>query len=343
MKNILKRAVRRYDFFIKRIDQEVPFVYFDIGSMDGLPRKWNPLRGAMKIVGFEPDAREFNKLETKDNAIYLDNVIYTHSTDLKYYITRGRGKSSILKPNRELLDQFMDSERFDIVAEEHFSADKVRSLDIITSTKGIKDVDFLKLDTQGSELKVLEGSQARVLPKIFGIQIEVEFIPMYKDQPLFRDIDLFLSQNGFQLIDVRRYYWKRRDFFQYVGKGQLVTGDALYFKSPETLLKEWQNIKEISLRVSKIYKCILTCVIYKMFDYAIMLASIALRSNFFAPRDYELTVQEIRSLSRWTAWLQFPGKSFLYKIGLNICERLKPFSYLGWADSDRMIGNIKDI
>jgi len=333
----------RYDFFIKRIDKRIPFVYLDLGSMGGPSKKWNSLRGAMKIIGFEPDAREYSKLKAENDAIYFDNIIYSHSQDLTYYVTRGHGKSSIFKPNRKILSQFEDTERFDIVAEEHFSVNKVASLDDVISTNGIKDVDFLKLDTQGSELKILEGSRNYVLPKIFGIQIEVEFIPIYNDQPLFRDIDLFLSQNGFQLIDVRRYYWKRRDFFQYVGKGQITTGDALYFKSQEALLTEWENIKEISARTSKIYKCILTCLIYKMFDYAVMLASIARQLKFFSQRDYDLTIKEIKHLARRAFWPHFPGKSFLYKVGLNICERFKPFSYLGWADSDRMIGNIKDV
>jgi len=332
----------RYDFFINRIDKQNPFVFVDIGSMDGIPNKWKVLQGDMKIVGFEPDAREFSKLKTEGNSVFFDNVVYSHSKDLKYYVTRGHGKSSVLKPNREVLNQFEDSQRFDVVAEEDFSAHKVTSLDIVTSANGIKDVDFLKLDTQGSELKVLEGAKDRVLPNVFGIQIETEFIPLYEDQPLFRDIDLFLGQNGFQLMDLRRFYWKRRDVFQYVGKGQLVSADALYFKSQEALLMDLENINDIQLRASKIYKCIVTCLIYKMFDYAIMLAAVAFKSNTLSRDDYDLTVKEIKYLAHGSAWPHFPGKSFLYKIGLNLCERFKPFSYLGWADSDRMIANIKD-
>ena len=40
---------------------------------------------------------------------------------------------------------------------------------------------------------------------------------------------------------------------------------------------------------------------------------------------------------------EFRGKHRIYDVVTQMVRRLKPKSYLGWADSDSEIGNIKDI
>ncbi len=59
------------------------------------------------------------------------------------------------------------------------------------------EIDFLKLDVQGAELSVLKGAK-RLAPSALVIHTEVEFIPMYVNQPLFADVDSYLRMIGFQ-------------------------------------------------------------------------------------------------------------------------------------------------
>jgi FkbM family methyltransferase len=58
---------------------------------------------------------------------------------------------------------------------------------------------FLKMDTQGYELPILEGGSS-TLEKIRGIQLEVSFTPLYKGQPCAEDIIPFLRNRGFLLF-----------------------------------------------------------------------------------------------------------------------------------------------
>ena len=68
-------------------------------------------------------------------------------------------------------------------------------LDDLAETRG---ADYLKLDVQGCELMVLQGSIER-LRELLIVHTEIEFLPMYKRQPLFADIDVFMRGRGFIL------------------------------------------------------------------------------------------------------------------------------------------------
>lgn len=330
------------EYFVQKIDPKNRFCYVDVGAMGGVPRKWDPLKDMMKVVAFEPDPREFQLLKNSDLRTYLNCILYQESRDLPFYISRASGKSSVYKPNQDLLSQFMDAQRFDVVDEKRFHSDRVKSLDAVLAENGIADIDFIKLDTQGSELPILEGGQKKALPKIFGIHLEVEFLQLYEGQPLFGDIDQFLNKNGFQLMDLRRAYWKRKDYYDYIGKGQLIFGDALYFKGIDAVMEALKKEDRADAR-TKIYKCMLCCLVFKMFDYAVLLANRGLTQQYFSPSERDEAAAMIKACAREGRLPNFLGKTFLYRVFNKLSEKLQPASHLGWADGDRFIGNIKDI
>ena len=65
-------------------------------------------------------------------------------------------------------------------------------------------VDYLKIDVQGYELEIMRHGTTK-LSNAAVIECEVEFLPMYRKQPLFGDVQCFLRDQGFvlhKLIDV---------------------------------------------------------------------------------------------------------------------------------------------
>src|SRR3954451_13935580 len=52
------------------------------------------------------------------------------------------------------------------------------------------------MDVQGSELEVLRGGTVK-LSQAVVVQTEISFVPLYKEQPVFGDIDLELRSQGF--------------------------------------------------------------------------------------------------------------------------------------------------
>jgi FkbM family methyltransferase len=87
-----------------------------------------------------------------------------------------------------------------------------------------QEIDIMKLDLQGYELEALKGC-GELIYKIKTIIIEIEFVPLYEQQPLFGDIDLFLREKGFNLLNL--YDLSTPD----PQERQLVAGDAIYLNS----------------------------------------------------------------------------------------------------------------
>ena len=59
-------------------------------------------------------------------------------------------------------------------------------------------------------MSILKGGR-KSLRNAVGLELEVEFAALYENQPLFNEIDSFVRNEGFELIDLRRYFWKRDD------------------------------------------------------------------------------------------------------------------------------------
>jgi hypothetical protein len=108
-------------------------------------------------------------------------------------------------------------------------------LDACLARHDVPRADFLELDVQGSELDVLIGAEA-TLRTTLGVQVEVEFVPIYVDQPLFADVDRFLRGRGFELFDLSRYHVRRAALEATTPtRGQLLWGHALYLRQNRQL------------------------------------------------------------------------------------------------------------
>ena len=64
----------------------------------------------------------------------------------------------------------------------------------------------MKLDTQGTELNILEGAKTALTKKQIGVIFsEFSFIKTYKGQNSFSELDQYLNQSGYECMDCRFY------------------------------------------------------------------------------------------------------------------------------------------
>jgi FkbM family methyltransferase len=148
--------------------------------------------GLAHVYGFEPNPVALAKLNSLKgpNETYFPNAVFDgNEHELK--ICRAEGMTSLLEPNPDVLDFLHGFPEWGLV-EERRSVTTVRLDDV----SGIENIDYLKIDIQGGELEVFRNATDR-LRDCLVIHTEVEFLPMYKDQPLFSEVELFLRGLGF--------------------------------------------------------------------------------------------------------------------------------------------------
>jgi len=92
------------------------------------------------------------------------------------------------------------------------------TLDLWAEKNKIRNVDFIWLDTQGSELSILKNS-SKILPTVKAILLEVIFIEAYKNQPSFDETKTWMESQGFQLAAL--------------SKTHVWYGDALFIRHPK--------------------------------------------------------------------------------------------------------------
>ncbi len=227
--------------------------YLDIGAAGEINSRWDSIKKHVNYFGFEPDARSYYELlKARDNyKSYFINQkgVWDCNTKIKFYLCKKPEVSSALLPNLELLKRFPDSSRFSIESEIELDVD---SLD--NSHK--EEVDFIKIDVQGGELNILKGAE-KTITSTLGLELEIEFIQLYKNQPLFGEIKEWLKLNDFEFIDfLSLYRWGRG---RLNGYGQCVFSDALFLKLPEKIQFGSLSRKKISAYLSIL-------LIYRRFD-----------------------------------------------------------------------------
>jgi FkbM family methyltransferase len=145
-----------------------------------------------ELVGFEPNPQALAELQKASGPRrkFLPYAIGDGRPG-KLHICAARDMSSLLRPNPEVLRLFHGFPIWgQVIAIEPI--DTVR-LDDIAETEGLT---FLQMDIQGAELLALQNAQNRLRDALV-LHIEVEFLQLYADQPLFSDVELFLRQRGF--------------------------------------------------------------------------------------------------------------------------------------------------
>jgi FkbM family methyltransferase len=81
---------------------------------------------------------------------------------------------------------------------------------------------FLKIDTQGYEMKVIEGAH-ETLKKIRGIQLECSIVELYKGETLIVEMMNLVTGMGFKLCSLEPGFYDK-------SSGQLLQVDAIFYR-----------------------------------------------------------------------------------------------------------------
>ena len=183
-------------YLLDTLGTERPTRVVDVGANPLSPPPYQRLldMGGCEIIGFEPHPEAFaNLLATKsDRETYLRSAVGDGGTEtLRIY--RESGLTSVFPPYEGAI-RFLGRSRRNIEILETVSL-KTRALDDVDE---IDDLDLLKIDIQGGEVKVFRGAE-RKLSGAVAVIPEIRFYQLYEGEPMFGGIDLELRRQGFQL------------------------------------------------------------------------------------------------------------------------------------------------
>ena len=219
----------------------------------GFP-KVRPLHGSISCTTYDADEKCCPQIE---NRLFLQGYKNVEviakgigkSRRAKFNLNYDPNTSSLFEPNHYYKNYYIEYPNYDYLYGETFSKVKEVELDLIDLDliDRKNNIDFISLDTQGSELDILKSGK-KSLEKTIGIYTEINFMPIYKDIPLFGDICSYLDKLGFQIINIDTHdnlLAPRTLPIDYRFKKVLAQGDALFLKKPELLNTEDERRKMI--------------------------------------------------------------------------------------------------
>lgn len=186
--------------------------------------------GLAHVTGFEPQPEALAALNAAKgpNETYLPYAIGDGGSHT-LHLYHGSGLASLLpirqrtigvlrglrRAARETGRETLETFRLDDIAE-------------------VGRVDFFKIDIQGAETLAFDHADT-ALSECMMVQVEVNFFPLYEDQPPFGEIDLRLRRHGlhpysFAHIDRRPVLSSRFRGMDKDAAGQMLDGDAIYLR-----------------------------------------------------------------------------------------------------------------
>ena len=192
-----------YDFTgnIKNLLKDKKIVALDVGAQGGFnsdnffPSKYNYF---FEDILIEPIESEINKL--KEKKFVINKGVWSEKEKKKLFILDNRlGSSSMYKPDIKNFDLHEikkdDYKNYDVTRTTDIECDSIKNL---LSELDLKNLDYLKVDTQGAELEIIKGLGVY---RPLLIKIETHIYSMYKNVPSWHKLLNLLYELNYVIID----------------------------------------------------------------------------------------------------------------------------------------------
>lgn len=217
----------------------------EFADLDYSRQGWEIFAPNLTIYGFDADqeACDRRNAELASQNInwtekHIPLALWNHCQGACLYVTQHPGCCSLYPPNDVVIDRLSEySDRHKLISTTQVAT---TTLDNFFANLA-HPIDFIQLDVQGGELNVLLGGKNHIIPDVLAAVVEVNFIELYKHQPLFADVDQYLRNSEFTLFDIGQKWHGLRQGISLMSRqhrGQFVWTDGYYFRD---LIRPDQN------------------------------------------------------------------------------------------------------
>lgn len=260
----------------------------DVGAnpLDAPPYEDLLEQGYCQLFGFEPQKDAFEQLQKQPqaNRKYFNAAVGKGGRQ-KFNITQHSGFSSLFKiyePSIRFIGRFQKATRVVEVEE----LDLVRLDDV----DGLSMVDVLKIDVQSAEKNIMETGP-RTLSECDFIILEMRYLRLYENEPMFGEMDQFLRECGFMLhrfLPMKSVVINNSQAAKLRPRraaSQLVDGDAIY-------LRDLTDLAEHTTDRLKKMTIVAACISHS-YDLALLLLDELVERNCIAAEVPQSFVEHI--------------------------------------------------
>ena len=196
-----------------------PKTFIDVGANRGMLSKTvNYFYPESNIYAFEPIKNCYDELQKLEEVI---NNLKSFNCALSNYSGTAEFNESIADYSSSLLKMAKKhKEAFPYTSETSVYNVDVYPLDYFFNKIELRSPTVLKLDVQGTELKVIQGAE-KILNSVDYILCEMSLVELYEGQPLSTEVINYMSSKGFNLVDIL-------DLNRDPGKNELLQFDGLF-------------------------------------------------------------------------------------------------------------------
>jgi FkbM family methyltransferase len=149
---------------------------------------------------------------------YFNVLLGNKDDDFVVFFSNNSTGDSILKENTHFYDEGSYSEKLR----------QMKKLSTVVSENHLPKPDLIKIDVQGAEKLIMEGSK-EIINSAEAIILELNILEYNKDAPLLGEMLDFMDDFGFQVVDILEHH--------YVSTGDLIQIDFLFLKKDSTFIK----------------------------------------------------------------------------------------------------------
>ena len=259
-----------------------PFCLVDVGASGGIENHWRVFEPYLKAFAFDPLIKECTRLnanERNEQVRYYDRFLVAAGDDevfpehllddpvagwsnQPFERTSARRAQKLSPAPPQSLYQDGDAELV--------YTDKMVTLDRFFDDFPGQDIDFLKIDTDGHDYEVLNGSKGILHERqVLGLLVECQFHGVtHEHSNLFANIDRFLRQRGFSMFDMELYRYTRDvlpghfacDIAAQTREGQVLWADVLFLR--DVAAPDYQRRWNVSFTPLKLLKL---CCLFELF------------------------------------------------------------------------------
>jgi hypothetical protein len=174
----------------------------DVGASLEPFAAFRPLLGHATYVGFDPDRREVHDVKVGSGRLAIVDKAVVADPDqdkARFFLTRNPTCSSTLAPRPEAVAPYLHAYRFEVVDTTEVAA---TTLTQALESVGVERVDWIKLDSQGTDLRLLRSLGDDLWAGLMAVDAEPGFDPYYEGEDTFGELHRQLVERGFWLADL---------------------------------------------------------------------------------------------------------------------------------------------